>query len=112
MATNRKQTKSFWDRLAQAGIFRFFLNSDHVWELILKCLLLAFCAVAFPVVWAILNAVVFEVLLKWYFMTTFTFVVLVILVAGSLFVLLPLAVWAIVRYAQGHRRSATGKAGK
>lgn len=75
--------------------FKFFLNSKGGAALIGKCLLL----LVIPYAYLMFCGLVFDSLLKWYFMTGFIFVSLVVL-----FVLaVGLIVWAIARFAKGRR---------
>ena len=70
--------------------FRFFLNSGKISSLILKILLL----IIIPYAYLMLCGLVFDKLLRWYFMTNFIFISLVILFLIALI----LIIWAVIRY--------------
>ncbi len=72
---------------------RFFLNNKNVPQLIGKCLLLFII----PYAYLILCGLVFDMWLKWYFMTTFIFVSLLVLYAIA-FCMIALAIILYVRY--------------
>ncbi|NCB75151.1 MAG: hypothetical protein EOM51_10475 [Clostridia bacterium] len=75
--------------------FRFFLNSGGARALVLKSLLL----LAIPYAYLMLCGLLFDYLLKWYFMTVFIFVTLVIFYL----IAIVLIVWAVNRYLKQKR---------
>ncbi len=72
--TTKKSPKGIRRFAGLPGV-RFFLQSKNVAALMGKCLLLF----VIPYAYLILCGVVFDLWLKWYFMTTFIFVSLIVL---------------------------------
>lgn len=70
--------------------FRFFLNSRKALALILKIILM----LVIPYAYLMLCGLIFDHFLKWYFMTNFIFVSLILLFLIALI----LSIWAIVRF--------------
>ncbi len=79
-------------KLPETRGFRFFLNSRRVSALLLKILLL----LVMPYAYLMLCGLVFDRLLRWYFMTDFIFFSLLFLYL----IALALVVWAIARFAR------------
>lgn len=71
-------------------VLRFFVNSSSVGKLVGKSLLL----LVIPYAYLFLCGFLFDYLLKWYFMTTFIFVSMVLLYV----IALALIVWAVIRF--------------
>lgn len=76
--------------LADIWGFRFFLNSRKTYVLILKIVLM----LVIPYAYLMLCGLVFDHFLKWYFMTSFIFISLIILFV----IALTLSIWAVVRF--------------
>lgn len=76
--------------------FRFFLNSRRPIALTLKILFL----LAIPYAYLMLCGFLFDYLLKWYFMTTFIFITLILF----FIIALVLIVWALIRYFNQKKR--------
>ena len=85
---------NFFDKMARLPFFRFFLTSNAVWKLVLKCLLLILIAYSDP--W--ICGLVFDYWLKWRTkgVAVFTFCSFCVLSAISLLFI----VWAIIRFAR------------
>lgn len=75
------------DRLLKYRCFRFFLNNEKAGALVGKCILL----LLIPYGYLFLCGFLFDKLLKWYFMTTYIFIGLVLLYLVAL-VLIGMAV--------------------
>ncbi|NCC77360.1 MAG: hypothetical protein EOM08_13105 [Clostridia bacterium] len=79
-------------RIASTKLFRFFLETHSIVSLVAKSALL----LAVPYVYLMLSGLVFDFWLKWYFMTTFIFISLVLLTL----LVVTLIIWSIVRFAR------------
>ncbi|NCB52307.1 MAG: hypothetical protein EOM54_10550 [Clostridia bacterium] len=84
--------------------FRFFLNSRSFTALILKCLLL----LAVPYAYLMLCGLLFDYLLKWYFMTAFIFVSLALFFTIALAII----IWANIRYFRQRRKGGLDGTGR
>ncbi len=74
------------------GFVRFLLESTSPWSLLGKCALM----LAIPYAYLILCGLLFDKLLKWYFMTTFIFVSLMALYLAA-FVMIAVAIYRFVK---------------
>ena len=74
---------------------RFFLENTTPWSLLGKCILM----LAIPYVYLIVCGLIFDKLLKWYFMTTFIFVSLMVFYFAA-FVMIAVAIY---RFMKGRR---------
>ncbi len=72
------------------SIVRFFIQSKNIGALLAKIVLL----LIIPYAYLMLCGLVFDYLLKWYFMTTTIFVTLLVIFVIAIL----LIVWAVIRY--------------
>ncbi|MBR6521647.1 MAG: hypothetical protein IKT47_03170 [Oscillospiraceae bacterium] len=82
--------KNITESVVNAKVFRYFLNSDRVGSLVLKCVLL----LVIPYAYLFACGAIFDALLRWYFMTNFIFYSVIVLYV----IAIAMIVWAIVRY--------------
>lgn len=78
------------ESLTEAKVFRYFLNSDRVGSLVLKCVLL----LVIPYAYLFACGAIFDALLRWYFMTNFIFYSVIVLYV----IAIAMMAWAIIRY--------------
>ena len=78
------------EALAKVKGLRWFLNSEAVGPLVLKCVVL----ILIPYVYLFLCGAIFDALLRWYFMTPFIFFSMIVLYV----IAIAMIVWAIIRY--------------
>ena len=78
------------NKIAKLAPINFFLKNDKAYKLVLKCLLLLLIPYAF----LMLCGLVFDLLLNWYFMTTYIFIVLIIITL----IALALITWSIISF--------------
>jgi hypothetical protein len=83
-------------KLPEIWGFRFFLNSKKIGALLVKILLLLIIPYAF----LMLCGLVFDYWLRWYFMTNFIFVSLIVLYL----IAFTLIVWAVARYINNSKK--------
>ncbi|NCA99332.1 MAG: hypothetical protein EOM70_08155 [Clostridia bacterium] len=77
-------------KIASIKMFRFFLENRSITSLAAKSILL----LVIPYAYLMLSGLVFDLWLKWYFMTTFIFISLVLLTLCDVV----LITWSIVRF--------------
>ncbi len=71
-------------------IFKKITTNDSVKSLVIKSIIF----ILIPYVYLFVCGIVFDMLLKWYFMTTFIFISLCVLVIGAI----ALIVYSIIQY--------------
>lgn len=81
------------------GFVNFLLENSSPLSLVGKCVLM----VAIPYAYLIICGLIFDKLLKWYFMTTFIFVSLMVLYLAA-FVMIAVAIYRFVRGNRSERK--------
>ena len=82
--------KNITESVANAKVFRYFLNSDRIGSLLLKCILM----LVIPYAYLFACGAIFDALLRWYFMTNFIFYSVIVLYV----IAIAMMAWAIIRY--------------